>query len=259
METTKRNFIKKGLFAGLGSLLIPQIIEAAITEQTEGNTLKLHLGNNYKILFQGDSVTDCYRDRKITECNNIKQLGDGYPLFAAANLLESFANKNLQFYNRGISGDKVWNLQKRWTEDCIDLQPDILSILIGVNDAWETLIYDKNTINAYENNYRKLLEDTKSKLPNTQIVIGEPFSVKGGKGIHVEKWYPKFHEYQLISRKLAKEFNAIFIPYQTGMNQALKYAPWDYWSQDGIHPTLPGCLLMAKMWLKVTGLKESLK
>ncbi|MCD8165676.1 MAG: GDSL-type esterase/lipase family protein [Bacteroides sp.] len=106
------------------------------------------------------------------------------------------------------------------------LKPDVVSILIGVNDFWHTLSgsYD-GTVEKYENDYRTLLTETRSKLPGTQFVIGEPFTIRGGSSLS-EKWYPAFDAYQAVARKLTKEFNAVFVPYQRVFDKALEKPPF---------------------------------
>lgn len=106
----------------------------------------------------------------------------------AGGILAKHADKQVKIYNRGISGNKVFELRQRWEIDCLNFQPDVLSILIGVNDHWHTLGGGyKGTLETYENDYRELLQYTKQKLPHIQFVIGEPFILQGGSAIEVEK------------------------------------------------------------------------
>ncbi|HEY2849307.1 MAG TPA: GDSL-type esterase/lipase family protein, partial [Gemmatimonadaceae bacterium] len=91
------------------------------------------------ILFQGDSITDVGRNRNVPGENNASALGGGYPLLAASQMLRAHPDGGLKFFNRGVSGDKVPALQARWQTDTITLQPDVLSILVGVNDFWHKL------------------------------------------------------------------------------------------------------------------------
>jgi lysophospholipase L1-like esterase len=150
----------------------------------------------------------------------------------------------------------VYQLRERWELECLAIQPDVVSILIGVNDFWHTLSSGyKGTVEVYENDYRALLKYTKEKLPNVQFVIGEPFALKGGTAIEEANWYPAFDAYRKVAAKLADEFKAVFVPYQAGFDAAVKQAPVRYWSNDGVHPDLPGRQLMANIWLEATGLK----
>lgn len=256
MKDSRRNFIKKGVLAGAGALMIPELAKAVISENTAAHAPKITLKKNAVILMQGDSITDAGRDRANNISNSFPMLGNGYSLFIAGQLLVKEAAKQPKIYNRGISGNKVYQLRERWETECLALQPDVLSILIGVNDYWHTLTGGyKGTAEVYENDYRDLLRYTKEKLPNIQLVICEPFTLKGGSAIDEPRWYPMFDEYRKIARKLADEFSAVFVPFQAGFDAAIKQAPARYWSNDGVHPDLPGRQLMANLWLEATGLK----
>src|SRR5690242_5910233 len=98
------------------------------------------IGKGETILFQGDSITDAGRSREhAQEANEQPGLGSGYAWLAAVELLVQRPNSALKIYNRGISGNKVFQLADRWQSDCLDLKPTLLSILIGVNDIWHAL------------------------------------------------------------------------------------------------------------------------
>jgi lysophospholipase L1-like esterase len=244
--SNRRNFIKK---AGMGALLtvsIPEILSASlVSEGVKKNTLVK--GNT--ILFQGDSITDSGRNKEDNSYNNARALGSGYPMLAAAVLLEKYASLNLKIFNKGISGNKVYQLAERWDKDCLEIKPDILSILIGVNDIWHTLNGNyKGTIEIYRNDFIALLERTKKALPDIKLIICEPFAVKGVKAVD-DKWYPEFYGYQKAARDIAVQFGAGFIPYQKIYDEAQKQAPGVYWTGDGVHPTLAGAQLMAQAWL----------
>jgi lysophospholipase L1-like esterase len=92
------------------------------------------------VLFQGDSITDCGRDRSIQAANDARALGTGYPLLLAGALRERNLDRDLQVFNRGVSGNTVDDLHARWAADAINIKPGVLSILIGVNDKWHTLM-----------------------------------------------------------------------------------------------------------------------
>ncbi len=133
-------------------------------------------------------------------------------LFAAGELLRDHADLKLEILNRGISGNKVPDLAARWQTDCLDLQPTVLSILIGVNDIWHKLNGNySGTVEDYANGYRKLIEDTQSKLPETRIVICEPFVLKCG-AVN-DKWFPEFDERREVAVKLAKEMKLTLVPF----------------------------------------------
>ncbi|MDR2810997.1 MAG: SGNH/GDSL hydrolase family protein [Tannerellaceae bacterium] len=256
MKDSRRNFLKKSVLAGAGALMIPELAKAIVHEQTAVNAPKITLKKEAVILLQGDSITDSGRDKENNISNSFPMLGNGYSLFIASQLLANEASKQLKIYNRGISGNKVYQLRERWEIECLAIQPDVLSILIGVNDYWHTLSGGyKGTARVYEDDYRALLKYTKEKLPQVQLVIGEPFALREGAAIEDVRWFPAFDEYRRIAKKLAGEFNAVFVPYQAGFDAAAKLAPTRYWSYDGVHPDLPGRQLMANLWLEATGLK----
>lgn len=202
------------------------------------------------ILFQGDSITDAGRDKRQESPNTSSGLGSGYAFLASTDLLGTIPKKNLSCYNRGIGGDKVFQLAERWETDCLNLKPDILSILIGVNDFWHTLDFDYGgTAKTYEEDFRQLLKSTNKVLPDTKLIIGEPFALRDGSAVN-EAWYPNFPKYQKAAKAIAKDFGAAFIPYQNIFDAASKEVSATYWSEDGVHPTLAGSHLMAKAWLE---------
>ncbi len=246
-NNNRRSFIKKTAMGGLLALSIPEILSAAmVSEGVKKNTLTM----DNIILFQGDSITDSGRNREDNSYNNARVLGTGYPMLAGASLLEKHPSLNLKVYNKGISGNKVYQLAERWDKDCLEIKPDILSILIGVNDIWHKLNgnYD-GTIGRYKNDYIALLERTKKALPNVKLIICEPFAVPGVKAVD-DKWYPEFYGYQKAASEIARQFEATFVPYQKIYDEAQKRAPGAYWTGDGVHPTLAGAQLMAQAWIE---------
>ncbi|RZA01368.1 MAG: lysophospholipase, partial [Sphingobacteriaceae bacterium] len=205
------------------------------------------------VLFQGDSITDSGRDWGKNEFNTIPGLGHGYVLLSSAQLLNDHADKNLTIYNKGVSGNKVVNLLGRWNQDCIKLKPAVVSIMIGVNDFWHTLDFGyKGTLQVYKDDYHKLLDGTTKELPGVKLIIGEPFGVRGVKAV-TDKWYPAFDGYRQVSRDIAAEYGATFIPYQTVFDKAAETAPGSYWTTDGVHPSIAGTSLMSHAWLKAIG------
>jgi len=204
-----------------------------------------------RILFQGDSITDAGRNRGDYYANRAGGMGQGYVRHIVTELLGQHPGKQLQFYNRGISGNIVYQLRERWEEDCLMLKPDVLSILIGVNDFWHTLSSGyKGTAEVYEHDFMNLMEHTRKQLPNVRLIIGEPFVLHEGTAIDADKWKGKFEAYQTAAKKVASRFDAVFIPYQSVFDQALKLAPTAYWCPDGVHPSMAGNFLMARAWLE---------
>ncbi|MDR0508108.1 MAG: SGNH/GDSL hydrolase family protein [Dysgonamonadaceae bacterium] len=248
----RRNFFKKTAIAGAATLFIPEIVNSSsIAEAFSGDVKKYAFPAGATCLFQGDSITDNGRIREDeNEANKQSQLGNGYVLFTSASILANHADKDLKIYNRGISGNKVFELARRWEKDCIMLQPNILSILIGVNDFWHAKQWNYDgTVETYENDYRNLIADTLKKLPETYIVICEPFIIHGGSALD-ETWEPQFAQFREVAKKIASDFNLAFVPFQSVFNEALKKAPSTYWSPDGVHPSMAGGQLMAQTWLK---------
>jgi len=205
---------------------------------------------NSVILFQGDSITDAGRDRaREKNANDARALGTGYAYLAAAELLAERSADGLKIYNRGISGNKVFQLAERWDADCISLKPDLVSILIGVNDIWHRLNGQYNgTIDVYEKDYWALLEQTRQALPQTKLVVCEPFVLRCG-AVN-EKWFPDFDGYRAAAKRVATSFDALFIPFQAMFDEAAQKAPPAHWAGDGVHPTMAGACLMARTWLK---------
>lgn len=244
---SRRSFIKKAALGTIAAISIPEILSAAMPK---GKIKAIKLLRDQVILFQGDSITDSGRNKEDTGFNTARNLGSGYPMLAGAALLNKYEALNLKVYNKGISGNKVYQLAERWDKDCLDLKPDVLSILIGVNDIWHKLNGTYNgTIEIYRNDYIALLERTMKALPNVKLIICEPFAVNGVKAVD-DKWYPEFYDYQKSAREIAKQFRATFIPFQSVYDEAQKRAPGSYWTGDGVHPTLAGAQLMAKAWMK---------
>ncbi len=248
----RRNFLKSALIGSAGLTAIPAVLSAMEIEMGSPSPKISHnsLKESNTILFQGDSITDAGRNREGKDPNNQSALGGGYAFLAAADLLNTFAAKNLKVYNKGISGNKVYQLADRWQSDCLDMKPSVLSILIGVNDYWHKHNGNYNgTVEIYEKDFRALLKRTREALPEVKLVICEPFAVLGCRAVD-KTWFPEFDLYRASARKLASEFDAIFIPYHEIFAKASKMVPPNYWTGDGVHPSIAGAKLMAEAWMK---------
>lgn len=249
---TRKDFLGKITAATLSSvgagILLPSMAEA---ESDKASVPPAEISKEATILFQGDSITDAGRNRKDITANSQGGLGVGYAFLAASHLRHRMATHNLRCYNRGVSGDKVFQLADRWEKDCLKLKPDVLSILVGVNDFWHTLDHSYDgTAETYENDYRILLNRTQKALPDVKLIIGEPFVIAEGSAIVEEEWFPEFTKYQAAAKQMAKDTGAAFIPYQSIFNEAGGDVPPSYWAADGVHPTTAGCHLMAQAWLE---------
>jgi lysophospholipase L1-like esterase len=237
--------------AGLAALSSVNKLWAA-EPQTKTKSHKSLIQPGDTVLFQGDSITDAGRKRNVLTANSDTGLGRGYAWLAAAQLLMDRPDANLKIFNRGNSGNKVYQLAERWQTDCLDLKPDVLSILIGVNDFWHTLDGSyKATVGKYESDYQALVQRTKAALPNVKLVICEPFSLKAGKVN--DNWFPGFDGYRAAAKHVADDAGAVFVPFQTMFEAASKIAPPALWAADGVHPTCDGAAMMASRWLKAVG------
>jgi lysophospholipase L1-like esterase len=241
---SRRKIMGSAAIAGLASTILKKSFA-----NDQGNTPKIHLKKGDTILFQGDSITDAGRDKKNQVPNQQKAFGRGYSWMAASKLLVSNPELELSLYNRGISGNKVHQLASRWDKDCLSLKPDVLSILIGVNDIWHGLNgkYD-GTVQTYEDDFLKLMESTRKALPDTKFIICEPFVLKCG-AVN-DKWFPEFDKYRASAKKVATQSGAIFIPFQSMFDQAINFASPNHWAGDGVHPSAHGASLMAHFWLE---------
>ncbi len=204
----------------------------------------MQLKKGSKILFQGDSITDAGRSRE-----NDMELGTGYPAMISAYLRAIYPELDLDFINRGISGNRVIDLKNRWKADCIDLKPDLVSILIGINDTWRRFDSDMPTTDLeYEENFRSILAEIKEDL-DADILIIEPFLLP----INEEQatiWSDDLELKIRKARKLAKEFKTRYIPMDGIFASVCTNKPSSYWAADGVHPTQEGHALIAHNWIK---------
>ena len=202
------------------------------------------------VLFQGDSITDCGRDRNSKDANATGALGTGYPLLVAAAALAAHPDRGLKFFNRGISGNKVPDLMQRWRADALDIQPDILSILIGVNDFWHKLDHGyTGSVADYEEQYLTLLDETRRALPKVYLIIFEPFVLRCG--AVTARWFPEFDQRRAVAARVAAHANAAFVPLQTIFDRKVRSSPPEYWAADGVHPTPAGHAVIANEWRRV--------
>ena len=199
-----------------------------------------------KILFQGDSITDAGRSREDDTV-----LGAGYPLLVKAALGYEAPGK-YEFINRGISGYRVVDVYARIKADIINLAPDVMSILIGVNDVWHEFSH-KNGVDAekYYKIYDMLIEEVKAALPEIKIMILEPFVLKAS--ATEEKWEEFSAETKKraeMAKKIAQKYDLPFIELQAGFDELSKLQPADYWLRDGVHPTAMGHEYIKNRWIE---------
>jgi len=250
MRNSRRDFVKTVGFTGMAAIGMSGISLAA------GQTKDGKSGNGTTFLFQGDSITDGNRTRN-NDWNHV--MGHGYAYLIASRLWYDHTDKNLMFYNRGISGNRVRDLEARWQEDTIDLKPDVLSILVGVNDVHAIVNNNEaESIGQFEDRYKNILDKTREALPETKIVLCEPFILPvGWVKDNLEQWRAEIKKRQVLTKALAEKYGAIFVELQEPFNKACQKAPADYWIWDGVHPMPAGHELMARQWIKKV--KKSLR
>lgn len=202
------------------------------------------------ILFQGDSITDCGRDKA-----NPNSLGYGYSLLVAAAMGADYPEE-YKFYNRGISGNRIVDLYARMKADFINLKPDYASIYIGVNDTWHE-IGSKNGVatEKFEKIYTMLIDEVREALPDIKLIIIAPFVLEG-KGTVDPENPAKFEFFKKdvaekaeVARKIAEKYGLPLIELQPTFDEACKKAPADYWTLDGVHPLATGHELIKRLWL----------
>lgn len=210
----------------------------------------MNLKPNSVILFQGNSITDAGRSRFPVGPNSPPGLGFGYSRLVMDRLLERFPDLQLQFYNRGVSGDRIQDLAGRWDRDSLRLVPDLISILIGVNDTWNYLYLGMGSSpDEFRRIYRRLLDETREQLPTAALVLCEPFVLLSGEV--TAEWDEDISRRQAAVRELAGQFQAVFVPFQSALDQAVSEgAPPGQLLEDGVHPTARGHRLLADCWIK---------
>ena len=202
-----------------------------------------------RILFFGDSITDANRNRE-SDCT-LGGYGLGFVRSVAGTLMCEAPDK-YAIINRGIGGHRLVDLYARVKSDCWNLQPDVLNILIGVNDVWHEIAAKNGVeIDRFENIYRMMLKETKERLPNTKIIICEPFILKGK--VTQEK-YDEFlavKEYAKVVKRIAEEFDCYFLALQEKINAFAEKYGVEACLSDGVHPAVGGAQLIANEWLKL--------
>ena len=211
-----------------------------------------------KILFQGDSITDGNRYKsKASEWDKNHQIGHSYVYIITGLLGMQYPERRFEFVNKGISGNIVGELAARWQTDTLEIQPDVLSVLIGVNDCIRASARRVKDLSAsvYESGYREILKASREQNPDLKLILMEPFAYveeQKNTGSSPEIRKAILQSEQKAVRRLAEEFQAVFIPLQEAFDEALKRAEPSYWIWDGTHPTEAGHALIAREFLKAT-------
>ncbi|MBQ7302190.1 MAG: SGNH/GDSL hydrolase family protein [Clostridia bacterium] len=204
-----------------------------------------------RILFQGDSITDCGRDR-----NDFWGLGGGYANLVKASLGMDHPDE-YEFINRGISGNRVVDLYARIKIDFINLQPDYASIFIGVNDTWhEISVQNGVETEKFEKIYTMLIDEIQAACPQTKLMIIAPYVLEGAATCNIEEIPDRLARFQkdvaekaAVAKKIAEKYNLPLIELQPAFDEACKLTPPTYWAGDGVHPTACGHELIKRLWI----------
>lgn len=250
----RRNFLT-GSAAAAGAILCSS---ASAQSQESGKNSSGIGGYDYRLpgfkkgsrlLFQGDSITDMKWGRNQKDRNHY--LGHSYVYLIASRLGVDMPEAQLDIYNRGMSGHKVGDLRKRWKKDAIDMEPDLLSILIGANDVGGNL--DGVDVKAWEDDYRFILDASRKANPDLRLVLLDPFVLASGRlasGDLFKKWRDQIARLIPVVGALAKDYEAVHVKTQDVFDAAAKAVTPEQWIWDGVHPLPQGHELIARNWLE---------
>ncbi len=197
------------------------------------------------LLFQGDSITNAFR--RPEEINDAYRMGNGYAFIIGALLRATAGRAGLSVQNRGVSGDNVSDLLGRWQRDCLELRPDVLSLLIGTNDAGQMASRGRKALDFIDG-YDALIAQTVATLPDCRLVLLEPFALPVN--ADMEQHCVRLAPFRDHVRASAARLGAVFVPLQQAFDEASGGHP-ERWIYDGIHPTAAGHWLIAQRWLEV--------
>lgn len=199
-----------------------------------------------RVVFIGDSITDAGRR------NESKPYGNGYVHLARAFLIARYPQLDLDILNQGIGGNTVRDLDGRWEEDVVEVQPDWLSVKIGINDVWRQVQQrpaDAVLLDEYAATYERLLRRTREATP-ARLILMEPYVIESNRN---DPFRAMIDRYLPVVHRLARENDAILIETQAAFDEALAAKPSAYWAGDRVHPTTPGHAVIARAWLRGIG------
>ena len=255
-QVNRRACLHGGAVVGMAA-----IAEAATAKETRDEKSQhagLTQGYDYKrpklrqgarLLFQGDSITDMKWGRNEKDRNHY--LGHSYVYLVAARLGVDLASQNLEFFNRGMSGHQVADLRKRWQTDAIDLEPDLLSILVGVNDVGRNL--SGVDVEKWEEDYRSMLKASRDANHKLRLVLLDPFVLPSGRlesRDAYQAWRRQVDRLLPVVKRLAAEFHAVHVQTQMMFDQAADTVTPNHWIWDGVHPLPQGHELIAREWIR---------
>ncbi len=199
-----------------------------------------------KIVMYGDSVTDAGRNEQ-----GLSRFGHGYVRFIAGELLFKDPKK-YQLVNKGISGNKIVDLYARVKKDVWNQEPDVLSILVGVNDVWHEIDWENGVdLVRWERVYRMLIEETKECFPDIKIILCEPFILPGSATNENYERFLEVKNYAKKAKQLAEEYGLSFVSLQDKLDKKAQEIGAENCLVDGVHPEVAGAKLIADEWLKV--------
>lgn len=208
------------------------------------------------ILFQGDSITDGMREKNRDRAWDLNhQMGHGYAFLVNARWGAQYPDRRLAFINRGISGNRIADLYGRWQEDTVNLRPDVLSILVGINDVGFTMWEQSGSgPERFGRIYQLLLDEARAANPALLPVLMEPFVMPvGDREASYQEWLSLLRPLQEQTRLIAERNGAIFIPLQERFERLCRVREASYWVWDGIHPTVSGHQVIADAWMEAVG------
>ena len=205
-----------------------------------------------RILFQGDSITDCGRNR-----NDFYSMGNGYANFVKSSLGIDYPDE-YEFINRGVSGNRIVDLYARIKVDFINLKPDYASIYIGVNDTWHEINSNNGVdTNKFEKIYTMLIDEIKAVCPEIKLMIIAPYVLEGTATCNTEQIPDKFERFKkdvaqkaAAAKRIAQKYGFPLIELQPAFDEACTKAPAVYWTADGVHPTACGHEIIKRLWIE---------
>ncbi len=205
-----------------------------------------------RIVFWGDSITDCGRNR-----NDLYNLGEGYANLIRADLGYRCPGE-YEFMNHGIGGNRIVDLYARIKAGFLNWTPDYASILIGVNDTWHEIAYKNGIATAkFEKLYEMMLDEILEALPDIKLMLIAPFVLEGYNTCNTEEIPDRLERFRVdvaekaaVTKKMAEKYNLPLIELQPAFDAALERAPAEYWAYDGVHPTVCGHEIIKRLWLE---------
>jgi len=209
----------------------------------------MKIADGESILFIGDSITDCGRNRPFGQGAG---LGESYVAFVDSLLAAFYPERHIRVLNTGIGGNRVTDLESRWQEDVLDLAPDWLSVMIGINDVWRQFDNPSDscqvTIDQYETIYRTLLEQSRPKLKG--LVLMTPYYIESNLSDPMRNL---MDTYSAVVKRLALDFDAVFVNVQAAFDSYLVHRTTQSLCGDRVHPNKTGHMIMARSFLTAIG------